>query len=128
MIAGRVTSEREAVVTVQISAPHGRPQTVDAVIDTGFTESVALPPDRIAGLELPLRGVERVSLADGSETLLVVYWGVVHWHGTALLVPVLETEAGALLGMALLHGSRLCMDVVQDGPVRIEAIGQANGA
>lgn len=35
---------------------------------------------------------------------------------------VLGIEGGALLGMALLHGSRLSMDVVADGPLRIEPI------
>ncbi|MBM4038255.1 MAG: clan AA aspartic protease [Planctomycetes bacterium] len=122
MITGRVSAEREGVVRVQIGAPRGKPQTLEAVVDTGFTESVALRPEEIAELGLPLHGEERVVLADGSDTVLPVYWGVVAWLGASFLVPVFQTEGGALVGMALLHGCRLTMDVVEDGPVQIQAL------
>jgi clan AA aspartic protease len=122
MITGRVTAEREGVVRVRVSAPRGKPQTLEAVVDTGFTESIALPAEEIAELGLPLHGEERVVLADGSETIVPVHWGVVAWLGASFLVPVLQTEGGALVGMALLHGCRLTMDVVEDGPLDIRPI------
>lgn len=125
MITGRVTSEREAVVPLQLQAPEGQPETVEAVIDTGFTEFVALPPDRVAGLGLPLVGLQQMILADGSITTVSVHEAVVHWHGARLPVQALEVQGGVLLGMALLRASRVTMDIVEDGPVRIEPMGEA---
>jgi clan AA aspartic protease len=120
MITGRVTSNRDAVVPLQLQAADGSPETVDAVVDTGFTEFVALPADRIAGLGLPLAGLQRIFLADGSATVLMAYEAVVHWHGEDLAVEALEVDAGALIGMALLEGSRLTIDVARGGSVQIE--------
>jgi predicted aspartyl protease len=75
----------------------------------------------------PFAGTKRATLADGSETMFRVFDVTVHWHGQPFLVPALEVDAGALVGMALLHGSRLTMDVLEDGPVRIEPIKQDAG-
>lgn len=67
---------------------------------------------------------EREAVADGSDTVVPVYWGVVAWLGASFLVPVFQTEGGALVGMTLLHGCRLTMDVVEDGPLQIQPIPQ----
>jgi len=125
MISGKVTSEREAIVPLQIEAPDGALVSVEAVIDTGFTESIALPPEQVAELGLPLRGAEWVTLGDGRETALWVHDAIVHWHGRRVCVPAFETEGGTLIGMALLQGSRLMLDVTPDGAVRIEPLGSA---
>ena len=122
MIAGRVTSDRQAMVSVEVQAPKGRRETVEAIVDTGFTGYVTLPADRIARLGLPLLGLRRMTVADGSPAVLMVYEVVVHWHGAALRVQALEVDGGALLGMALLDGSRLSIDVVAGGSVRIAPI------
>ena len=44
------------------------------------------------------------------------------WHGQGLEVPVLQADGGPLIGMALLNGSRVIMDVVKDGQVKIEKL------
>lgn len=63
-----------------------------------------------------------MTLADGSPGVFMVHEVAVHWHGALLHVQALEIDGGALLGMGLLHGSRLTMDVLEDGPVHIEPI------
>ena len=125
MITGRVTSEREPVVQTKVRAPGGRAESIWGVIDTGFSESLTLPRERIASPGLPFRGSQRATLADGSEVILAVYRALVEWHGRALPVLVLGTEGGALLGMALPQDSRLTTNVVADGAVRIEPIAEA---
>jgi uridine phosphorylase len=65
-----------------------------------------------------------VILGDGSETRVPVYRVAVRWHGRFVSVLALEMEGGALLGMALLRGSHVAMDVVGDGQLRIEPIGE----
>lgn len=122
MIAGRVTSDRLAIVSLQLQAANRRRETVAAVIDTGFTGYLALPADRIARLGLPPLGLRRMTLADGSPGVFMVHEVAVHWHGALLRVQALENDGGALLGMGLLRGSRLTMDVLDDGPVHVEPV------
>jgi hypothetical protein len=38
-------------------------------------------------------------------------------------LPVFESEAGALLGMALLRGSLLTLEIIEGGPVQIQPLG-----
>ena len=122
MITGRVTAEREAVVGLEVRAIGGRPETVQAVVDTGFTEFLALSHTTIARLGLPYRGNLPLTLADGTAAHFALYRAIVEWHGRPHPVSVVAIEHGALLGMALLHGSRLTLDVLDDGPLRIEPI------
>lgn len=119
MITGSVTAEREAVVDIVVRAPGGQPETVTTGIDTGFTECLALPREQIARLGLPFRGSQQATLADGSEIGVPVYRALAEWHGRPARVLVLGVEGGALLGMGLLHGSRLTPGVVDSGAVAI---------
>jgi len=52
MITGVVTPELEAVLNVRLQSAGGRPETVPAVIDTGFDGFIALPSDLIAQMQL----------------------------------------------------------------------------
>ena len=122
MIAGTVTADREAVVAIEVRAPGGKPERFEAVIDTGFTECLALPRHTIARLGLPFRGSQRVTLGDGRDVNVPMHRALVEWHGRPVPVLVLGVDGGALLGMALLQGSRLTVDVTDGGPVRIDAL------
>ena len=124
MIAGRVTPLGQAVVRLRLEAPGGPPHTADAVVDTGFNGFLALPAQRIRALGLPSIGAKTAILADGTPARVRIFRAIVHWHGTRRVVPALEVHGGALIGMTLLRGSRLTMDVVPNGPVEIEPISQ----
>lgn len=54
--------------------------------------------------------------------VLELYRAKVLWHGKELEVPVLRTDGGPLIGMALLNGNRVTLDVIKDGDVRIEIL------
>jgi len=127
MITGTVTAAREAAISLQVEGPDRRAEAVEFAIDTGFTGFIALPSEEIARLGLPFLGFKEATLGDGSTTMLGMFAGFVQWHERVLRVPVLETEGGALVGMRLLDSSRLTMDVLENGPVRIEAIEQNAG-
>jgi hypothetical protein len=47
---------------------------------------------------------------------------VVSWDGQDRNVMVLEANGGPLLGMSLLYGSRVTLDVVDGGPVTIQTL------
>lgn len=122
MIEGRVTPERQAVLSLSVRATGGQAEPSETAIDTGFTGFLTLPSDQIARLGLPWLGLKNGILADGREVVLNLFEAVVDWHGQPRRVPALEVERGALLGMALLEGSRLTLDVAEGGQVQIEPL------
>lgn len=69
MISGVVKSD-EGRIRLKIKGMRGREHEIEAVIDTGYTEWLTLPPDLIAALGLRWRSLDRGTLADGSECLL----------------------------------------------------------
>ena len=44
------------------------------------------------------------------------------WHGEEREVTALESDAGPLVGMSLLYGSRVILDVINDGDVSMNAL------
>lgn len=115
MMTGTITSEREAILSLTLRNGNAE-VTIDAIVDTGYNGTLTLPQAVIDTLALPSHGVRLVTLADGSETQLGLYRAVVLWHGEPRAVQALAAEGGALLGMALLYGSRLAMDVLDGSP------------
>jgi predicted aspartyl protease len=122
MIQGRVTAD-EAVVPITVHGPSGKTRIVETVLDTGCTEALTLLPEDIAILGLHFQGTEEVILANGNIDWLHGYHGaVVEWQDQHESVYVLEANGGALLGMGLLKGQRVTLDVYEDGPVTIEPL------
>jgi predicted aspartyl protease len=76
----------------------------------------------IAALNLRWRTFGRGTLADGSVRLFDVYQAKVVWDGRARSVFVDEFDATPLLGMALLRGCELKMQVRARGKVTIKRL------
>ena len=51
---GRVSSVPEAIVALQVRGPEDHEVEVEAVLDTGFTDYLTLPPEMIGSLRLVL--------------------------------------------------------------------------
>jgi clan AA aspartic protease len=120
MIRGQVSADREAVVSLQLRAPDGRIVTVDAVVDTGFCDSLTLPSSLVASLQLPYFGTSDCELGDGSLVTFRVYTATVLWDGQELDTPIVASNGGALVGMRLLYGYHLFVDVIDGGEVAIQ--------
>jgi len=118
MITGVIESD-EARVKLQVIGIRGQRQEVEAVIDTGYTASLTLPPTLIAALGLRWQSVDRGTLADGSECLFDVYEGKMVWDGQVRDVLVDEADTDPLIGMSLLNGYELKMQVPARGKVTI---------
>ena len=58
--------------------------------------------------------------------LLNVYMARVVWHGRERDVLVSEVEGEPLVGISLLYGSRLTVDVIEGGSAAIEELPQAS--
>lgn len=121
MVSGAVQA-REAVVPISIGGRDGSPYVFDAVLDTGFTGTLALPAGMIERARtVPLRPI-RVTLANGEQYACAAYAVAVHWHGEQLTRRVYAMGDRPLIGMGLLTGSRLVVDVTEGGEVLIEPL------
>lgn len=120
MITGEVTAGREARIRLTLRGTGGAETEVSAVVDTGFTDALTLPSALISELGFPFRDTVRALLADGALVTLDVHKGVVLWDGERRTVYVHAAEGDALVGMALLKGHTLTIEVVDGGSVTIE--------
>jgi len=118
---GIVTPERTATVSLSVVGRSGH-RMVSAVLDTGFTDSLTLPLADIQLLGLDWRGSQRAELADGQIVTFDLFRAEVDWDGEIRSVLVHCAETVPLLGMSLMYGSRLSIDVVDGGSVRLEPI------
>jgi clan AA aspartic protease len=121
-MTGIVNADLAAVLTLRVLDASGHPHDVDAVIDTGFNGYLTLPPALAAGLGLQWLCRQQGQLADGSLQTFDVYVGTVEWHGQPQAVEVDAANAQPLLGMALLEGSELRIEVRSGSPLTINIL------
>jgi clan AA aspartic protease len=121
MIRGRIR-DHEAIIEFEVAGRDQSLQQIEAVVDTGFNGYLTLPSHLVSALQLPFAGHRRGTLADGSVARLDVYLASVVWHGRPKEVLISQTPGTPLIGMSLLEGSRLAMDVVDGGTVTLEEL------
>ena len=122
MLTGTISDDLQAWVVVEILSPNGQSLSVEVVLDTGFNGQLALPAATIQRLGLPEHIQVPAFLAAGDRVNLMSYRGAVLWDGQPLPVRVVEADGEPLLGMELLQGSRVTLDVRDGGPVTIDAL------
>lgn len=122
MMTGFVTSNREAVIRVLVRGSHGQEVHVETVIDTGFTGFLTLPVRIIVNLVLSFAGTTRATLGDGSEVHMDVFEATVLWDNQERNILILAAEGSALVGMSMLSGCRVTLDVEDGGSVIIDAL------
>ena len=120
MIEGVVNGDYEAVVRLTVQGPSGASQEIEAVIDTGFTGYLTLPPALVTELGLVYRERGRAILADGSEALFDIYEVAVLWDSRLRNTRAAVAEAVPLVGMRLLDRHILTVEVEDGGRVVIE--------
>jgi clan AA aspartic protease len=118
MIRGAVKA-REARIRLTVRGPRGQEQEVEAVIDTGYTAWLALPPALVATLALRWESFTSATLADGTTSFFDVHHATVIWDERARRVPVDGVGTVPLVGMRLLHGHELKVQVRAGGKVTI---------
>ena len=121
MIVGSISAANEAVIPVTIRAADGQTSDSNAIIDTGFSGYLTLDPADIAALQLPFRQRNTYELGDGRQVDFNTYRAIVLWNGQERVVSVLESDGGTLVGMELMHGHTLFLDIIDGGEVRMEA-------
>lgn len=119
MIRGAVNAQYEAVVRLRLRGPSGTEFDVDAIVDSGFTAFLSLPVATVTALGLIRQSASAAVLADGSVKNFDVYAADIEWDGNSR--PVLISAVGneALMGMRLLTGYELRIEVLPGGTVEI---------
>ena len=121
MIEGFVNANLEAVVPLSLRGPEGPEREVDAVIDTGYSGFLTLPPSVVAELELPYVLSSRATLADDTEVGFSVYSVTALWDSSPRRIEADAVGSTPLVGMFLLDRHDLNIEVVDGGHVVIQA-------
>ena len=121
MITGRVEDD-EARIRVKVSGPQGQQTEIEAVIDTGYTGMLTLPARVVVSLGLPWRSMDLATLGDGSECTFDVYAAGVMWDGLPRNILVDKSDSDPVVGMSLLNGYEIKMQVRHRGKVTIKRL------
>ena len=122
MITGSVNAKREAIIRVAVHGKQDQVRDVEAVIDTGYTGFLILPPKTVEELELTYLGRMQCTLANGAKEDFDVFSATVTWDGQERLIEVDVTNSDPLVGMLLLDGHALRIEVTPGGQVQIEPL------
>ncbi len=126
MITGVITADREAAIRFPMRDKEGQEQQIQAVIDTGFDGYLTLPDSLVNAPGLSYHSQIIVTLGDGSRRVLRQYEATAVWDGQERDVLVLAADGGPLVGMAMLYGHDVFLNVVDGGRVTIQ-IAQSPG-
>ena len=110
------------IVAVSVMGRDGALRRFQAVLDTGFTGTVALPASDVQRLGLSNAKQQQVTFANGESGDCEVYLADVIWEGERQNTRLYAMGVEPLVGMALLRGSRVTMDVAEGGAVVIEPL------
>lgn len=122
MIAGIVNADFESIITLSVCGFDSKIYTQDAIVDTGFNGWLSLPPDLITQLNLRWKRRGRAILGDGSECIFNVYEAVVVWDDILITIPVDEADSEPLVGMSLMEGYQLMVEVFVEGRVELNKV------
>ena len=115
MMTGKV-SNRRAYIERPVIGPKGQ-GNVEFVIDTGFTGVLTLPPAACEALGLVFDRLQPSALADESILMLEVFIVTLVWDGEERKVEVLAIEGEPLIGMTMLDGYDVLIQVTEGGAV-----------
>lgn len=126
MISGQVKSDYadgaglEALIPINIVNSIGAFQTLEAVVDTGFSGALSLPESSVVELGLDYRGDRPITLADGQTHFKRTYLAGLLWHGQPIDVRAHMMGDKPMVGVALLSPCHLTIDLWDGGAVVIE--------
>ena len=121
-MASGVVRSLVPIIPLVVRGRDGGLRRYQAVLDTGFTGTVALPAPDVQRLGLSDPQPENVTFANGESADCDVYLANVIWDGEEQVAQVYAIGNEPLVGMHLLDGSRVTMDVAEGGAVVTEPL------
>ena len=121
MIQGVANAAYEAVVTLNLQNPEGRTRDIEAVIDTGYSGFLTLPPGLVDELGLPFVYMGQAFLANDAVVDFDVHDATLLWDSQPRRIKADATGSTPLVGMAMLERHDLNVEVENGGRVVIQA-------
>ena len=115
----------EAETTIVVQGGSEATESIDFIIDTGYTGELTLPQEIIDRLDLQAANYDEsdvgptVVLADGTIRTVTVCVASILWNDRLRNVEVDSLGVAPLIGMRLLRGSNLSVDAIPGGLVTI---------
>jgi len=122
MMRGVVNARLEAIVRLRLKGAAGVEVDIDFLIDTGFDSTLVLPKAEAEAIGLHYLGTRFANLADGTLQATELYLGQLQWNGAFTPVQVISIGDEALVGMGLLNGNELRIEVTSGGMVEINQL------
>ena len=122
MIVGTVNARVEIVLPFAIADSTGHVHDMEAVLDTGFTGSLTLPPPFVAALGLPWHSRSIAILANGQIDAFEMHKATIVWDGAPRLILVQASNTVPLVGLELMTGNDLRVRFAPGGRAEIEKI------
>ena len=122
MIIGIVNPHLEATLPLELLDANSQVVPVDAIVDTGFSGFLTLPPVRIQNLGLAWICRQQGMLANGQVKTFDDYSATLRWNGQVRAVEVEGSNNDPLVGMNLLEKHELNIRIVNGGLVTVQAI------
>jgi predicted aspartyl protease len=112
LIEGKFSDSNELIFEIDFVAEDGLTITVDALLDTGFTDWLAINTQDALSLGWQLVNNEETRLTASGEEQFYIYAGTVSLDGQDFNIPVVAGDdiAEVLLGLPWLLTRRLVVD------------------
>ena len=127
MKIGEITGQIDGLsprVAITVTGNGDSPKSYSALLDTGFDGALSIGLADASELGLRFIRDQVVVLADGSEKVSSLFAGKVYFAGDWREVPVNATGDDATIGMQLLYGASIRVDVVLNGDVHYELLNE----
>ncbi len=122
ILRGGVNARHEAVVRFRLRGPSGVEAELAAIVDTGFNGQLAVPAVTAADLGLTKRTTGTAKLGNGSPRGFDVFAAEVWWADGWRTVSAAAIGREPLVGMRLLAGCRLTVDVTPGEAVTVVSL------
>ena len=120
MMHGQVNSRYQAMISLTMYTANGAEITFpDVLIDTGSDAEVVASASVIQLLGLYYLEPIDLLQADDEAVTVAMFLGEILWNGSRRRVKVVRTGESLLIGMGLLRGHQMNMDIRPGGSVQI---------
>jgi predicted aspartyl protease len=120
MILGHV---RDNFPHVMLTLPgYEGPTPVEFIVDTAYEGDLTLPQSMLARVEASYIGDRPIRLADGTLRDRAYYRLVLDWDEEERIVEIAEMENSPLLGVELMAGYLLQVEITDGGEVSLEPL------
>ncbi|MBY0230002.1 MAG: hypothetical protein K2W96_12030 [Gemmataceae bacterium] len=122
MIQGTVNANLIPVLRIKVYGVAGIHADLDATPDTGYTGHLTAPPAVVSLLGLKKMNRGFAILADGTRVEFDNFAGEIDWDGSRRAIIVSATGSEVLLGMKLMQGYELRLEVDVGGKVELRPL------